>query len=76
MKSKLRLHTLLMVVSAGLLMSCQHLPTEQATEQKSDQGKSWLAGDHHVHSHYSVKWDSSVFPPAPILGGDAKYSIP
>ncbi|MCS4307637.1 hypothetical protein M2404_001977 [Rheinheimera pacifica] len=38
--------------------------------------RQWLAGDHHVHTHYSVRWDTSVFPPAPIIGGDAIYSIP
>lgn len=54
------------------LVSCQQVPQEK----KPDHAKRWLAGDHHVHSHYSVKWDSSVFPPAPIIGGDAKYSIP
>lgn len=54
------------------LASCQQTPAVEKTEQ----GKRWLAGDHHVHSHYSVKWDTSVFPPAPIMAGDAKYSIP
>lgn len=55
-----------------LVASCQQVQTDLNTEQS----KSWLAGDHHVHSHYSVKWDTSVFPPAPVIGGDAKYSIP
>jgi hypothetical protein len=36
----------------------------------------WIAGDHHVHSRYSVGWDSSKTPPSPILGGDAVYPIP
>jgi hypothetical protein len=57
---------------ALLSASCQQVQPISNQEQ----GKSWLAGDHHVHTHYSVKWDNSVFPPAPILGGDAKYSIP
>ena len=38
--------------------------------------RAWLAGDHHVHSRYSVGWDSSQDPPAPIIGGDAIYPIP
>ena len=54
------------------LASCQQVPQAK----KPDHAKRWLAGDHHVHSHYSVKWDTSVFPPAPVIGGDAKYSIP
>ncbi len=35
----------------------------------------WLAGDHHVHSRFSVGWDVSTNPPTLILGGDATYPI-
>ena len=35
--------------------------------------ESWLAGDHHVHSHYSVEWDETQSPPSPIIGGEASY---
>lgn len=73
-----------------LLAACQHAPEQTASLSISSQAassatswsmvnqppKRWLAGDHHIHTHYSVKWDTSVFPPKPILGGDAKYSIP
>jgi hypothetical protein len=38
--------------------------------------RSWLAGDHHIHSRYSVGWDRDVNPPAPIKGGDAIYPTP
>ena len=38
--------------------------------------RTWLAGDHHIHSRYSVGWDSKVDPPAPIKGGDAIYPTP
>lgn len=48
----------------------------QNLQQPQVPAKRWLAGDHHIHTHYSVKWDNSVFPPKPIIGGDAKYSIP
>ena len=34
---------------------------------------SWLAGDHHVHSEWSVGWDNSTNPPTPIRAGDAIY---
>jgi len=56
---------------ALLLSGCQQVPAPQPAT-----AKRWLAGDHHIHTHYSVKWDNSVFPPKPIIGGDAKYSIP
>lgn len=36
--------------------------------------RSWLAGDHHVHSEWSVTWDESTSPPAPIRGGDSPYT--
>lgn len=39
-------------------------------------GPQWLAGDHHVHSRYSVGWDRETNPPTPILAGDAIYPIP
>lgn len=35
----------------------------------------WLAGDHHIHSRYSVGWDDSTDPPSPVIGGDAIYAI-
>lgn len=54
-----------------LLSGCQQVPAAEPVTTKR-----WLAGDHHIHTHYSVKWDNSVFPPKPIIGGDAKYSIP
>lgn len=40
------------------------------------EGPSWLAGDHHIHSRFSVGWDRSADPPAPIIGGDAIYPTP
>lgn len=39
-----------------------------------DRGRSWLAGDHHVHSEWSVDWDRSTSPPTPVRGGDSPYS--
>ena len=37
--------------------------------------EQWLAGDHHVHSRYSVLWDREIDPPAPIIGVHATHSI-
>lgn len=37
---------------------------------------TWIAGDHHIHSRFSVGWDREENPPAPIIGGDAIYPIP
>lgn len=38
--------------------------------------RDWLAGDHHIHSRYSVGWNRTTQPPEPIIGGDAIYPIP
>lgn len=38
--------------------------------------RSWLAGDHHIHSQYSVDWDETTDPPSPIVAGAAIYPIP
>ncbi|MDC8831909.1 phosphoesterase [Alteromonas gilva] len=46
------------------------------TQADAELEPQWLAGDHHIHSHYSVGWDRSVSPPKPILAGDALYSTP
>jgi hypothetical protein len=36
----------------------------------------WLAGDHHVHSRFSVAWNRKVDPPTPIFDRHGAYSIP
>ncbi|HOY77752.1 MAG TPA: hypothetical protein PLN33_08090 [Hyphomonadaceae bacterium] len=48
-------------------------------EQQGEAGRAWLAGDHHVHSKYSVGWKPDPAnpntPPEPIIAGDAIYDI-
>jgi hypothetical protein len=53
------------VLSTLFLSAC-------ATDPHS--GRSWQAGDHHVHSEWSVDWDRSTSPPTPIRGGDSPYT--
>ncbi len=48
-------------------------PPRDAAERS---GPQWLAGDHHIHSRYSVGWARGTDPPAPIVAGDAIYPIP
>jgi len=40
----------------------------------NDPARRWLAGDHHIHSQFSVGWEETS-PPKPIIGGDAVYQI-
>lgn len=37
--------------------------------------REWRPGDHHVHSEFSVGYDTSTTPPTPIIGGDAIYPL-
>lgn len=51
-----------------------------AHSPRGDEGgrRAWLAGDHHVHSRFSVGYQPSAdpaSPPTPIIAGDAKYPI-
>lgn len=50
-----------------------------AAHDGHDPGRTWLAGDHHVHSQYSVDWKPSADasrPPEPVVGGDSNHTIP
>jgi len=57
----------LLILAAGCTVSIVAEQTEST---------QWLAGDHHIHSRYSVRWDMVADPPKPIVGGDAIYPIP
>ena len=38
--------------------------------------RQWLAGDSHIHSHWSADWDETKSPPEPKIGVDGRYSTP
>lgn len=60
------------------VLSVEGFNTPKAEAKESDAQKSkgtWLAGDHHIHSEWSVGWDTKTNPPTPIRGGDAIYPI-
>lgn len=54
-----------------------HAAHAEAAAKPAD--RRWLAGDHHVHSEFSVGWQADPAnpqaPPTPIRGGDAIYPI-
>ena len=58
---------LTVLTGAALPAACQDSPQSQ---------RSWIAGDHHIHSRFSVGWDAETDPPTPILAGDAIYGTP
>jgi hypothetical protein len=41
-----------------------------------DSERAWLAGDSHIHSHWSPGYDRTVTPPVAIQGRDALYPTP
>ena len=62
---------LLLTTSSLLLSACAgdgHDP--EAPEQRR-----WLAGDHHIHSLHSKRWDESVNPPTAAPEPDTIHSI-
>jgi hypothetical protein len=61
-----RIATLAAVIGAGAAL---------AVAQSGGQS-AWLAGDSHIHSHWSPGYDRTKTPPEPIQGGDAIYSTP
>lgn len=60
------------MILAGGAHSFAHSGHARAPDRPSE-ARTWLAGDHHIHSRFSVGWDKSKDPPTPILGGDAIY---
>jgi hypothetical protein len=60
----------------SLSMMLLTLGLQHSTLAQDKNNRIWLAGDHHIHSRYSVGWDREVDPPTPIKGGDAIYPTP
>ncbi|MGA3601155.1 phosphoesterase [Lysinibacillus agricola] len=51
-------------------------PTIAEAKNSEEQDKStWLAGDHHIHSEFSYKYDYTQNPITFVKGGDAVYPI-
>ena len=55
-------------------------PVAGASASKVNPAKRrWLAGDHHVHSWFSVDWEPAKdgkSAPSPVMGGDSSNTIP
>ncbi len=47
-----------------------------AASMAQDGQREWLAGDTHIHSHWSPGYDRTTTPPTAILGRDALYPTP
>jgi hypothetical protein len=47
----------------------------ESARRGDPRGRSWQAGDHHVHSEFSGSFDTTVSPPRFIRGTDGVYPI-
>ena len=70
----------LLLAALGSALAAPALAHETgAPHAPHSDGRAWLAGDHHVHSQFSVGWkpgsDPSA-PPEPVIGGDSNNTIP
>lgn len=60
-------------IIAGIVTLMSACSVQDTDEEESQE--RWLAGDHHVHSRYSVTYDQDNLP-AYSIGGDGVYPIP
>lgn len=63
------------VLIRSFFLFCLLHGCSSAAPARPHDGPAWLAGDHHIHSRYSVGWDRETNPPSPIVGGDAVYRL-
>lgn len=59
-----------------LAVLCVGCAAQSRAPQASGERRSWLAGDHHVHSRYSVGWDMHHSHPTAVIGGEGIHPIP
>jgi len=64
------------IFSLSLLTAVALLAGCAGTSPVTGDERQWHAGDHHIHSRYSVGYEPDTSPPVPIIGGDAIYPIP
>ncbi|SDP61979.1 hypothetical protein SAMN04489867_3167 [Pedococcus dokdonensis] len=67
-------------VGATLAAASAALPTPafaagSDTSSRRSGGRAWRAGDHHIHSEYSGRFDTTKNPPTFTKGADAVYPI-
>lgn len=73
---KMDLRPLAMILAGvGGLVALEKVSPMSRAGFAAQRTQTWLAGDHHVHSEWSVGWNDSTNPPTPIRAGDARYPI-
>lgn len=64
------------IASPRVVWSCVLLAAFGLAQATPLPERQWLAGDSHIHSHWSAGYDRRLSPPRPIKGQDALYSTP
>ncbi len=72
--NRFRVCAVLLVTAAVVMTRCAGAPPP--SDSASDTERRWLAGDSHIHSHWSAGYDRTKTPPAYIKGREAIYSTP
>ncbi|WP_309628448.1 phosphoesterase [Brevundimonas sp.] len=66
-------------VALGLALSLMSSVAFAQSDPGANDGRRWLAGDHHVHSRFSARYTpdpaAPEAPPVPQLGGDGNHTI-
>jgi hypothetical protein len=69
-----------LLAAAGACVSSSVGGTPHATAVAPADGRTWIAGDHHIHSEFSADYPEvapgTTEAPAPVLGADGRYSMP
>jgi hypothetical protein len=73
----LRIKNIIVLATTFFCFSCSYTDeyhNENTKIKDEENTEKWLAGDHHIHSIYSVKWNEDVTPPEPMMGSDGIVS--
>ena len=71
---RFRVCSVLLVTAGVVMVRCGGAPPP--SDSGTDTARRWLAGDSHIHSHWSAGYDREQDPPAYIKGREAIYSTP
>ncbi len=77
--NRVRVCSVLLVTAAVVMVQCADTPAPSKSgpsDAAPDMARRWIAGDSHIHSHWSAGYDREQTPPAFIKGREAIYSTP
>lgn len=72
----IRLARVYRVSTVAVAFTASGFADPPVASRPSDEGRLWLAGEHHIHSRFSVGYDNSTKPPKPVMRDGEPYPIP